>query len=153
MHRNIIETVMGAVVLLAALGFLFVIYDDGGIKGRSDGYPIVARFDRADGLIPGTDVRLGGIKVGSITDQKLDTKTYQAIVTLSIDSSIPLPKDTSAKITSDGLLGSNYLSLTPGAEDDNLKPGEEITHTQGAVNVLELIAKYAFGSASPEAKP
>lgn len=150
MRRNILETIMGAVVLLAAIAFLFIIYQDGGAKRSAGGYPLTVRFDRADGMVPGTDVRLGGIKIGSVIDQQLDRHTYQAIVTISIDPNLQLPKDTSAKITSDGLLGNNYMSLSPGAEDDMLQPGDEIEHSQSAVNVLELIAKYAFGSANKE---
>ncbi|HEX2581761.1 MAG TPA: outer membrane lipid asymmetry maintenance protein MlaD [Dongiaceae bacterium] len=145
MKRNILETLVGAAVLLAALVFLVVIYRGGGVT-RTTGYPLTLRFDHADGLVPGTDVRLGGIKIGSVASQHLDRRTYQAIITISVDPTLQLPKDTSAKITSDGLLGNNYLSLSPGAEDQMLAPGEEITHTQSAINVLDLIAKYAFGT-------
>ena len=81
------------------------------------GYNIVAKFERVDGLGSGADVRLSGIKVGTVVDQKLEPNTYLAVVTMSIDAQVRLPVDTVAQITSEGLLGSNFVSLVPGAED------------------------------------
>ena len=98
----------------------------------SAGYDLTARFDHIDGLTLGSDVKIAGVKVGSVTEQSIDPKTFQAIVGVRIDGAIKLPKDSSAEIVSDGLLGGKYLSLTPGGEDDNLKPGGRISITQSA---------------------
>lgn len=141
MKHNLVETLIGAVVLAAAGAFLAFAYTNTDM-GSVRGYEISARFNRVDGLTIGSDVRLSGIKVGTVVKQDLDKNTYQAIVHMTIDNSVKLPEDTFARITSEGLLGSNYLSLDPGGSDVFLKPGDEITQTQGAVDLLGLISKF-----------
>lgn len=144
-RHNLVETLMGAVVLIAAGGFLTFAYKNTELS-NIEGYELRARFDRVDGLAIGADVRVSGIKVGSVTRQDLDRNTYQAVVRMTIDNAVKLPEDTIAKISSSGLLGSNYLALSPGASDIMLKPGEEITETQGSVDLLTLLAKFASNS-------
>jgi phospholipid/cholesterol/gamma-HCH transport system substrate-binding protein len=146
MGRSLVETLIGALVLAVAAVFLFFAYEMAGMK-RVDGYPIVGKFDRIDGLLEGSDVRMSGIKVGTVTRQVLDPETYLAVVTVSIRSDVLLPRDTSAMITSDGLLGDKYLSLTPGGDDEMLKPGEEIQHTQGSIDLMSLVGRFIFGQA------
>lgn len=146
MGRSLVETLIGAVVLAVAAVFLFFAYETAGMK-RVDGYPIIGKFDRIDGLLEGSDVRMSGIKVGTVTRQVLDPDTYLAVVTVSIRSDVRLPRDTSAMITSDGLLGDKYLSLTPGGDDTMLKPGEEIQHTQGSIDLMSLVGRFIFGQA------
>jgi phospholipid/cholesterol/gamma-HCH transport system substrate-binding protein len=143
MSRNIIETVLGAVVLLVAGGFLFWAY------GRSDagdpgGYALRAKFERVDGLEVGGDVRISGIKVGKVLAQRLDPVSFRAEVTFSVKDGIEVPSDSSAAIVSSGLLGGKYLSLVPGGDDRLLKDGEELTLTQSAVNLEDLIGRYIF---------
>jgi phospholipid/cholesterol/gamma-HCH transport system substrate-binding protein len=145
MTHNLVETLIGAVVLVGAGAFLTFAYTNTDAR-RVHGYEITARFNRVDGLTNGSDVRLSGIKVGTVTGQDLDRKTYQAVVRMSIDPSVKLPEDTFAKITSSGLLGNNYLALDPGGSDEYLKPGDQITQTQGSVDLLGLISKFG-GSA------
>ena len=147
MGHNLVETLIGAVVLVGAGAFLTFAYTNTDAQ-RVHGYEISARFNRVDGLTNGSDVRLSGIKVGTVTGQELDKKTYQAVVHMSIDPSVKLPDDTFAKITSEGLLGSNYLSLDPGGSDEYLKPGDQITQTQGSVDLLGLISKFGGSSKS-----
>ena len=144
MSRNVVETVLGAVVLAVALGFLAWAY------GRSDagdpgGYTLTARFDRVDGLETGGDVRISGIKVGKVLGQRLDPQTYRAEVTFSVRDGIELPSDSSAAIVSSGLLGGKYLSVVPGGDVELLKGGGEITLTQSSVNLEDLIGRYIFG--------
>ncbi|MDA5193530.1 outer membrane lipid asymmetry maintenance protein MlaD [Govanella unica] len=146
-RHNLVETLMGAVVLVAAGGFLAFAYKNTELRSIG-GYELNARFDRVDGLPVGADVRISGIKVGTVVSQRLDTNTYQAVVGMSIEKSVKLPEDSMAKIASSGLLGGNYLALSPGASDDMLKPGEEITETQGSVDLLTLLSKFASGSGS-----
>lgn len=142
MKNNIVETLMGAVVLLVAGSFLYFAFDKaGGSDGNGKHY--IVKFDKVDGLSVGGDVKISGIKVGSITDQYLDKETFYAVVNISIDPEIILSDSTFAKITSEGLLGGNYLVLDPGDEEDEiLEEGDEITNTQGAVDFLGLLDKF-----------
>ena len=142
-RRNAIETVLGAVVLVVAALFLFFAYTTSEVRAVS-GYELTARFDRVGGLRDGADVRISGIKVGTVTVETLDPKTYEAIVTLSIRPDIKLPADTVAAITSSGLLGSDYVSLTPGNDEKMLQPGGAIAHTQPPMDLQSLIGQYIF---------
>lgn len=146
MSRNIIETVMGAVVLVVALAFIGFAFQRSNLDQVS-GYQVIAQFDDAAGLLPGTDVRMAGVKIGTVTSQELDTKLFTAVITLNIDQRIELPTDTSARIVPDGLLGGNFVSLEPGGDDANIEPGGEILYTQGAVNVVDLLGRFIFGGA------
>ncbi len=143
MKRNAIETIIGAVVLVIAAVFVVFAYSSADIAAVR-GYEVTAKFDRVDGVRDGTDVRLSGIKVGSVVGQTLEPDTYFAVLTLSIDNAIQLPTDTSAKIVSDGLLGGKYVALEPGADETMLKNGGEITHTQSAINIEDLVSRYIF---------
>ena len=147
MGHNLVETLIGAVVLAAAAAFLAFAYTSGNMR-TVEGYELTARFDRVDGLAVGSDVRLSGIKVGTVVGQELDRNSYHAVVHMSIDPSVQLPEDTFARITSSGLLGSNYLALSPGGSPEMLQPGDVIVDTQGAVDLLTLLSKFAGGSGS-----
>ncbi|MGI9435367.1 MAG: outer membrane lipid asymmetry maintenance protein MlaD [Geminicoccaceae bacterium] len=149
MTRNFLETILGAVVLVVAVGFLFYAYQSSQV-GVSNGYALMAQFDRVDGLDDGADVRVGGIKVGSVTAQKLDAETYRAQVSFTVQDNVKLPLDTSAAIMSDGLLGGKYLSLEPGGDIDMLASGDEVTLTQSSVRLEDLIGQliYSGGSGS-----
>lgn len=151
MNRNILETVLGAVVLLVAIGFLYYAYQNER-SGEGGSYPLVAQFDRIDGLNNGADVRIGGIKVGSVIAQTLDPATYRANVSFTVQDNVELPLDSSAAIMSDGLLGGKYLSLEPGGDIDMLASGDEITLTQSSVRLEDLIGQliYSGGSGGKE---
>lgn len=113
MKENLVETLVGAIVLAVAIAFLAYGYSV--TEGDSDDtYRITAAFDRVDGLTVGSDVRLSGVKVGTVMSLGLDPQSFSAKVTMLVDASLSLPDDTSAKITSEGLLGGNYISLVPG---------------------------------------
>jgi phospholipid/cholesterol/gamma-HCH transport system substrate-binding protein len=141
--RNAVETVMGAVVVVVAALFLFFAYTTSQVHAVS-GYEVTARFSRVEGLRDGGDVRISGIKVGTIVSQTLDPKTFLAIVKMSIDPSVKLPVDTVASISSSGLLGDKYLSLEPGNEDKNIPPGGRIEHTQSPMSLESLIGQFIF---------
>lgn len=151
MKRNIIETVLGGIVLVVAVGFIVFAFKSSGLSSGTDGYEITAEFDDASGLTPGTDVRMAGVKIGTVVSQRLDTKTYFAKVVLSIDSSIELPSDTSARIVPEGLLGGNFVELEPGGDTENIAPGGEVEYTQGAINVVDLLGRFVFGAADKKA--
>jgi phospholipid/cholesterol/gamma-HCH transport system substrate-binding protein len=145
MNRNAVETVMGAVVLVVAAVFLFFAYTTSQVRAIS-GYDVSANFDRVEGLRDGGDVRISGIKVGSIISQTLDPKDYVAVVKMSIDPSIKLPVDSVATIASTGLLGDKYLSIVPGAEDEYVKPGGKIDHTTPPISLESLIGQFIYGT-------
>ena len=144
MGRNIVETIVGALVLLVAGVFVFYAFAKSDRTGP-DGYEIVARFGRIDGLKRGADVTLSGVKVGTVTGVSLDSKTYQAIVRMAVSSNVNLPADTNAKIVSESLLGGTVVSLEPGNEKNLIRANGEIQNTQDSIPLTELIAKFMFG--------
>ena len=146
MTRNAVETVMGAVVLVVAAVFLFFAYTTSQVQAVS-GYALTARFSNAGSLKTGGDVRISGIKVGSILTEALDPKTFQAVVTMSIDPSVKLSTDSVAQITSSGLLGDNYIAIEPGNEDEMIPAGGTITHTQAAMSLENLIGQVIYSQA------
>ena len=145
MQRNTLETVMGAIVLLAAAGFVTLAYEAADIKGNG-GYEIIAEFGSTGGLSIGDDVRISGIKVGRITEQSLDPFTFSARIAMSIAPDIKIPADSSARITAASLLGGNYLELMPGAEDEMLAAGAVIYNTRDPVSISDLLGKMVFSS-------
>jgi len=149
MGRNLVETLMGAVVLAVAGIFLVFAYSRADV-GEVRGYVLKANFDRVDGVKPGADVRISGIKIGSVLSQKLDPKTYLAEMRMSIDPSVKVPKDSAVKILMSGLLGDTYLSISPGGDDQMLKDGDEIQYTQGSVDIISLVGQAVFGKAGGE---
>jgi phospholipid/cholesterol/gamma-HCH transport system substrate-binding protein len=142
--RNIVETIVGALVLVVAGVFVFYAFAKSDRTGP-DGYEVVARFGRIDGLKRGADVTLSGVKVGTVTGVSLDSKTYQAIVRMTVSSNVNLPADTNAKIVSESLLGGTVVSLEPGNEKNLIRASGEIQNTQDSIPLTELIAKFMFG--------
>jgi phospholipid/cholesterol/gamma-HCH transport system substrate-binding protein len=143
MRGNVIETVMGAVVILAAALFLVFAYKSSQLRPVS-GYQVSADFARVDGIRQGSDVRMSGIKIGSVVAEALDPKTFLANLRMSIDPTVQLPDDTVAEIISAGLLGDKYLSLVPGGSDKVIPPGGKITYTQSSVSLENLIGQMMF---------
>ena len=146
MNNSLVETLIGAVVLLVAAIFLVFAYSSSGIGGSVSGYDLNAKFFNAEGLRIGSDVRLSGVKVGSVTEQTLDAKTYQAVIGMTLRTDVQLPEDSVAKISSSGLLGDAYVALEPGGSDTMMKPGATFQYTQGSVNLMDLISKAIFSS-------
>ena len=145
MKANAIETLTGAIVIAVAVVFFIFAYQIAEVGAASGGYQVDARFSSASGLVTGADVRLSGIKVGSVVNQRLDTETFEAIVTLSVSPDVKLPNDTSAQIAAEGLLGGSYVSLQPGGAEETLAAGDTIEYTQGAVDLMSLIGQAVFG--------
>jgi phospholipid/cholesterol/gamma-HCH transport system substrate-binding protein len=151
MRRSLVETLIGAVVLFVAGFFLYFTYTTG--YQRVDGYEVTAKFNSVAGLTLGSDVRMSGIKVGSVVGARLDPDSYLAVLRLRIEKTIKLPVDTTAKITSDSLLGSNYVSLEPGAETKLIPENGQIQVTQDPINVVDLIGRFIFGSTTSPKQP
>jgi phospholipid/cholesterol/gamma-HCH transport system substrate-binding protein len=135
------EALMGLAVLGVAAVFLVYSLSVGGVGRKSGGYDVTARFGEVGSLAPGATVSVAGVKVGTVTDITLDPKTYLAVARLNLDGKVKLPSDSSAKITSDGLLGGAHVVISPGGAADNLKAGSEIENTQGAVDLFGLIGQ------------
>ncbi|MBT4042683.1 MAG: outer membrane lipid asymmetry maintenance protein MlaD [Rhodospirillaceae bacterium] len=147
MSGNLVETLIGAVVLVVAGFFLYFSYDKADV-GAVEGYSLTAKFDKVDGVKVGSDVMLAGIKVGTVTDQDLDAEEYLAVLKISMSQKVKLPDDSAIKIASDGLLGGKYLSIDPGGSEDYLEADDEIRFTQGAVDLTELIGKAIYSTGS-----
>lgn len=152
MQRNVVETILGAVVLLVALAFMFFFYRTTDITPAT-GYELVAEFDKIDGLETGSPVRIGGVRVGQVLYFELDKKNYRAVVHMNIDSGIQLPVDTSAVIASAGLLDGKFLTLQPGNEDDMLQPGGRIEYTQSTASLEQLLGQVVFSMTKEKDKP
>ncbi len=143
MRRNVIETVLGAVVLVVAGFFLAFAYKSADLR-KVEGYALTANFTSIGGLQNGADIRISGVKVGSIAGLSLDPKSFLAVVHLTIDPSIRLPRDTVALVASESLLGGKYLSLEPGGDPDTLKPGARIEYTQSTPGFEQLLGQVIF---------
>ncbi len=148
MKNNVIETVMGAVVLAVAGFFLYFAYSHSGYKGNGTGLLYKARFDRIDGLVVGSDVKMSGVKVGTVRSLFVDPKTYMAEVAFFVSKDLQLPKDTSAEIVSNGLMGEKYLALVPGGDEENIPAGGEIMHTQSSISLEGMISQAIYGKKS-----
>lgn len=151
MKRNIVETAMGAVVLLVAAGFAFFFHTTAQL-GSKDGYELKARFSKIDGLENGSAVKVSGVKIGRVVDFGLDPESYQAEVRLSIDNNVKLPRDTAAVIASAGLLDGKFLTLEPGADDDMLAPGDFIEYTQSTPGLEQLLGQVIFSMTKDDKK-
>ena len=143
MKSNTFEAIVGAFVVILSLVFLFYGFSTMKLQ-NSDNYNISALFNRIDGIKIGSDIRMSGIKIGTVANQELDNSSFEAKVQMSIDSKILIPDDSSAKITSDGLLGGNYISIEPGGSDIYLLNNEEIFFTQGSVDLIGLVGEALF---------
>lgn len=140
-NNNTVETIIGAIVVAVAAAFLYFTYTSTSAGGLG-GYEITARMPRVDGLATGTDVRLSGIKVGAVSALTLDPKTYLVTVHMNIKSDVQVPDDSSLLVTSSGLLGGSYLSISPGGSDKMIQAGGAITNVQGSVDLMGLVGRF-----------
>ena len=132
------ETLIGGVVLLAGAILLAGVY---GMTGHRTvpGYDLSARFNKAEGIVLGSDVRLSGVSVGRVVGQKLDDR-FHAVITMRVAPSVALPRDSAALIQTDGLLGGKYIALQPGADETALKSGEQLGYSQDSMDIQDLLA-------------
>jgi len=157
MGRNLIETIMGAVVLLVAGFFLAFAYSQADL-GTVKGYQLQASFTSVGGLPNGADVRINGIKIGTVLTQKIDTATFNAVVAMSITPDIHLPVDTVAVVDSEGLLGGKFVKLMPGRSAQTIAAGGTIENTKNYQSLEEMVGKVIFlatdnGSTKPTPAP
>jgi phospholipid/cholesterol/gamma-HCH transport system substrate-binding protein len=142
--HSLAELATGAVVLLVAAAFLGYAVLQGGRGPTAQGMSLTAAFDRVDGLVNGADVRIGGVKVGSVTEMRIDPQNFLALVTLRIRPDLRLPADSSAEIASDGLLGGKHVAIVPGGADRVLADGGRISDTQGSISLESLLGRFIF---------
>jgi phospholipid/cholesterol/gamma-HCH transport system substrate-binding protein len=152
MSRKLPELLTGfAVIIIAAVFLVYALGQAGAVS--AGGYPLRAQFSSIGGLTVGSDVKIGGVVIGHVAEEHLDTNTYAAVVRLVIDDKIKIPEDSSASITSDGLLSGNYVAVSPGGSDTMLAAGQAFSVTQSAINIEDLLGKFIFsmGGASGKA--
>lgn len=149
MAEDVTELLTGGAVIAVAAGFLFYTAQTAGLgTGAGASYPLTASFRSIEGVQVGTDVRLAGVKIGSVSALNLNAETFRADATLSIRDGVVLPLDTAAVVASEGLLGGNFVELLPGGMLDNLASGDEIEDTQSAVSLINLLLKFVGGGDS-----
>ena len=148
MKRNAFETLIGALVLAVAVTFFYFAYQKVAVSTVS-GYPVYATFSDIGSLTEGAEVRIGGIKVGNVVATELD-QAYFARVTLAIESGVELTTDTFAQISSDGLLGDPFVRLEPGGEETIIASGDDITYTEGAFNIVDIVKQAVFSPGTSE---
>lgn len=152
LREHLVEALVGLLVVLLALWFVIYAWQrTGGELG--DSIRVTALFPAANGVSVGTDVRIAGLKVGSVAAQRLDPQSYQAEVTLALDEDVRVPSDSSAAITSEGLLGGTYVALLPGGSETPLKDGDAIFDTQGSIDMMSLVGSLINRSGGPPAPP
>ena len=143
MNRSLVETFLGGLVVVVAAGF-FIFALQATDVGAVDGYGLKARFLKVGGLEVGSDVRISGVKVGTVTDRQLDTESFEAVVLFTVSSELRLPADTQAVVTSEGLLGNKYLRLIPGAATEIIAEGGEISQTRDYRTLEDTVSEIIF---------
>ena len=151
-RSNTAETLIGAAVVAIALVFAALAYYRTGSAGAS-GYEVNARLSKVDGLAVGTDVRLSGIKVGTVSGLVLDPANYLVTVKMDIRNDIKLPADSSILVTQAGFLGGQYLSITPGGDDKMMAPGAFFESAQGSIDIMNLVGRFATGASTTNQPP
>ena len=147
MSENTTEVIVGGAVLAAALGFLFYAGQVTGFAtGGSSDNQYSASFRSIQGVSIGTDVRMAGVKVGTVTELVLNPDTFRADAMITVANDVILPDDTAVVVSSEGLLGGNFIELLPGGSITNIEPGAEIEDTQSSVGLVELLLKFVSGS-------
>ncbi|KAB2534090.1 ABC transporter substrate-binding protein [Salipiger aestuarii] len=145
MSTSTTEVLVGGVVLAAAIAFGTYAVTSTGFSLGEDGYPLTASFRSLEGVTVGSDVRLAGVRVGTVTGIVLNPDTYRADMAISMDETIQVPDDSAIVVSSEGLLGGNYVEISPGGSMFYLEAGDEIVDTQGSVSLLSLLLKYVGG--------
>jgi len=146
MSEHTTEVIVGAGVLAAAIGFVIYAGQISGFTNSSATYPLEASFRSLEGVSVGTDVRLAGVKVGTVSDVDLNTETFRADTVVTLNSEVAIPDDSAIVIASEGLLGGNFVEIVPGGSPFYFEAGDTIEDTQGAVSLVSLLLKFVSGS-------
>lgn len=147
-REHLIEALVGLLVVVVAVLFIYTAWQrTGGVRGAG-AIHVTALFPNVSGIDNGADVRVAGMKIGSVESQRLDPKSYQAELTLAIDKDVHVPADSSAAITSEGILGRSYIALIPGGDPAPLKNGDTIADTQGSIDLMGMVGQFINKSGS-----
>lgn len=142
MAQHLSEVLTGAAVIVVAAGFALYAGVGEKVGAGSGSYELKASFRTVDGISVGTDVRLAGVKIGTVTRLELNPETYYADATVTVRDRIAVPDDSSILISSEGLLGGNFVEIQPGGSPVMLAAGDEILDTQGSVGLVQLLMKF-----------
>ncbi len=148
MAQNTTEVLVGGAVLAGALAFLVYAGQVTGFQNSSDSYELSASFRSLEGVGVGTDVRLAGVKIGTVTDVALNAQTYRADTTVALERGVEIPDDSAIIISSEGLLGGNFVEIMPGGSPFFYEDGALIEEKQGAGSLISLLLKFVSGSGS-----
>ncbi len=150
MQRSKVDVWVGMFVLIGMIAIVFLALQSANLLNLSfqETYQVTAKFDNAGGLKPKAAVRSSGVVVGRIETISFDDKTFQAVVTMALESRYAFPKDSSLKVLTSGLLGEQYVGIEPGGSEENLKQGDVVTQTQSAVVLENLIGQFLFNKAA-----
>lgn len=148
MAENTTEVLIGAAVVAVAIGFGTYMVQSAGLSWQTDSYPLTASFRSLEGVAVGSDVKLAGVKVGTVTDIVLNPETFRAQATVAIDPAVQIPDDSAIVVASEGLLGGNYVEISPGASPFFYAAGDEVLDTQGAVSLITLLLRYVGGDSA-----
>ena len=146
MSNSKTETAVGGVVLLAAIAFLVFMLNATSSSGSNTALNLKASFRSADGIATGTDVRMAGVKIGSVTALRLDPESFRAELTLSLRDDLKIPDDSGVAVSQEGLLGGSFIEIIPGGSDFALESGAEFLDTQGSVSLVSLLLKFVSGN-------
>lgn len=146
MSNSKIETTVGALVLLLAIGFLVYLLNSTNLINNNDGLNLKASLRSADGITTGTDVRMAGVKIGSVTGMRLDPESFRAEVLFSLRNDLKIPDDSGVAVSQDGLLGGSFVEVIPGGSEFELQDGAEFLDTQGSVSLVSLLLKFVSSS-------
>lgn len=153
LRDNIGEALVGLFVVLFGAWFIWFAWSTTGGGAKAGAIHVTALFPNSTGINVGSEVRVAGIKVGTVSDQKLDPESFQVKATLALDPAVKLPADSSAAITSEGLLGATFISLVPGGDPAPLKDGDTIADTQGAMDLMSLVGQFINKSGDSKSAP
>lgn len=152
MKQNVVETIIGFVVLIIAGLFLLFAYNTRDSVKTNDGYLVTARFQDVDGITVGSDIKLAGVKVGYVESLKLDDNNFFAVVRLRLNKEVRLPKDSQAAVLTSGILGNRFIGIVPGGDAEHLVANDQIKYTQPSINIESIIGKlmYSIGNSKKE---
>lgn len=148
MSSHTTEVIVGGAVVAAAIGFVIYASQFSGVSATTGAYDLTASFRSAEGVTVGTDVRLAGVKVGTVTGLDLDPGSFRAVASFSMDDAIRLPDDTSLMVASEGLLGGTFIEVLPGGSSFDYEPGDEVIDTESSVSLISLLLKFVAGDGS-----
>ena len=142
MSNSKIETAVGGIVLLTVIVFIFYVANATNSVGGNNGLTLTASFRSADGITAGTDVRMAGVKIGTVTDMWLDPESFRAQIIFSLREDLKIPDDSGVAVSQDGLLGGTFVEIIPGGSEFELQDGAEFLDTQGSVSLVSLLLKF-----------